>query len=98
MYWTGVLVWCAIGVYLLSLAYIAGRGLAIAVDWLRWRLAINRASGLPLNWKSIARAFGRRWVEFTVSPTASSFYGQYGCWEGYRRWSVYERSSSAPSA
>lgn len=89
MYWTGAAVWLAVAGYVLLLAYHAGKGFCVAVDWLRWRLAINRASGLPLLLRTLPKAFALRWWEFTLSPSGSRFYGKYGCWEGYRKWTVY---------
>lgn len=89
MYWTGVAVWLAVACYVLLLSYHAGKGFFVAVDWLRWRLAINRASGLPLLLRTLPKAFVLRWLEFTVSPEGSQFYGKYGRWEGFQRWTVY---------
>jgi hypothetical protein len=95
MFWTGAIVWCVLGSFVLWIAYCAVVELVVAVDWVRWSIATVRARGKPVPWRSVPGVLLRKWIYFcTQGHGTTTWSGENERWDGFRKWSVRQSGSS----
>lgn len=88
--WTGAVVWACAALRVLRLACELGLAFCVAVDWVRWAVAMKREHKLPMTWKYMPEALLRRWWHFACHDHRTCKWGgQYGYWQGFRKWGVY---------
>jgi hypothetical protein len=93
-YWSGVVLWLIVAGFVARLCYELGAALCVAVDWLRWQLAMCAEHRSPWTLGKAARAFWRRWVDFALNGYEhTSWESAHGWWRGFRDWGVHKRDA-----
>ena len=89
--------WLIVSGIILRIIYEFVAALCVAVDFVRWKIAMCAEHRIPWTLGKAARELWRRWVYFYLNEHEERWRGAHGWWNGYRDWGVNKSDDERPA-
>lgn len=91
LWWTGLVTWIVMSGPIASWIGRTGRAIRIAIDVVRWRMAVCRVHGKDLRWVTHVVAFAGTSIQALAMRPGDRMWveTEFGRWDGLGKWSIY---------